>query len=132
MADDVTGRYAARPTIAERVQRETAKEGKEYKAFDAIAANRRQEPMLELRFKDGNSIALPYAFLVRIEWDPSDGIVLKYTSCLVRISGRHLTHLQQKLIRHDVTWLAEIDDIHATELPKDEAVVISIELQEKV
>jgi hypothetical protein len=74
--------------------------------------------MLELRFRNGNIVALGYSWLEEVRFDPSDGIILIFAGQrVVRILGRNLNaeklpnvRLFDGLIRHKVTWVQESDE----------------------
>jgi len=58
--------------------------------------------MLDLELPGGNRVAFPYATLMRIEFDPSDGILLRFATDDVRIEGRRLEELYRGLTQHRV------------------------------
>ena len=83
-------------------------------AFGWLRGIRDRAVMLELRRKDGNILAVAYAFLDRVEFEPSSGITLHAGDTQVHISGRHLNgapgstfSLFEGLTRHRVPWIAE-------------------------
>src|SRR5437868_641982 len=59
-------------------------------AFGWLRGSRERATMLEIRRRDGSIIALPYHFLERADFDPSEGITLKFTGQTVRLIGRNL------------------------------------------
>lgn len=70
--------------------------------------------MLELRKRDGNIVAVGYAWIERMEFDPSDGIRLYLGGKAVRIQGKNLNteartgvRLFEGLTRHRVPWIRE-------------------------
>jgi hypothetical protein len=86
--------------------------------------------MLELRFKDGSSRALGYAWLDDAKFDPSEGITLCFAGRTVQIKGRNLdsplrpnVRLFSGIIRHRVPWIQEADGASAIEAD-DSATVI--------
>ncbi len=72
--------------------------------------------MLEIRRKDGSIVAMGYSWLERVEFDPSEGITLRFTGQAVRLIGRNLNremrpHLKlfEGLVRHRIPWIQEAD-----------------------
>lgn len=85
-------------------------------AFGWLRGARDRAVMLELRKKDGNVLAVGYAWLERAEFDPSIGITLHAGGKTVSIKGRNLNaelkpnlRLFQGLTRHRVPWVQEAD-----------------------
>jgi hypothetical protein len=74
--------------------------------------------MLELRFRNGNVIALGYGWLEQVAFDPSDGIVLTFTGQRkIKIVGWNLNteirpnvRLFDGLTRHKIPWVEERDE----------------------
>lgn len=69
---------------------------------------------LELRKASGNVIALPYAWIERFEFDPSEGIAIRTGGQVVRLIGRNLSaelrpnaRLISLLAAHRVAWIQE-------------------------
>lgn len=74
--------------------------------------------MLELRKKDGNILAVGYAWLEKAEFDPSEGITLHTGPQRIRISGRNLNaevrpsiRLFEGITRHRVPWIREASEV---------------------
>jgi hypothetical protein len=70
--------------------------------------------MLELRKKDGSVTALGYAWLERVDFNPSNGITLQFAGQKVEIIGRNLNaearpnvRLLDAICRHRVPWIRE-------------------------
>src|SRR5581483_10396872 len=59
-------------------------------AFGWLRGVRDRAVMLELRRKDGSAVAFAYTWLERAEFDPSQGITLKFGMEKVKIAGRNL------------------------------------------
>ena len=85
-------------------------------AFGWLRGVRDRAVMLELRKKDGNVVAVGYAWLERAEFDASIGITLHIVGKTIRIKGRHLNtelrpnvRLFQGITRHRVSWIQEAD-----------------------
>jgi hypothetical protein len=71
---------------------------------------------IEFRKKDGSVTALPYMMLERVDFDPSEGITLKFTTRTVRLIGRNLNSevrpnvlLLNGILRNKVPWIKEAD-----------------------
>jgi len=82
--------------------------------FGWLRSPRERCPMIEFRKKSGNILALGYAWLHRIDFDPSDGITLWFGSQRVLIRGQNLNaeirpgvRLFEGLTRYRVPWIHE-------------------------
>lgn len=102
-------------------------------AFGWLRGQHDRAPMLELRKKDGNIIAFPYTWLERAQFDPSDGILLKFGVEKVKITGRNLNaevrpnvRLFAGIVRHRVPWIQEADQAAAMEASREATVVETI------
>lgn len=87
--------------------------------------------MLELRKKDGHVLALGYAWLERVEYEPEKGIVLHTPGRTVKIIGSGLCQEARQgvslfagLIRHRVPWIKETD---RAKLVMREGAAVSVE-----
>ena len=103
-------------------------------AFGWLRGMHDRAPMLELRRKDGSILAFPYAWLERAEFDPSEGITLKFGVERVQISGRNLNaeigpgvRMFAGITRHRVSWIQEADQPAAMEAGKGATVVDDIQ-----
>jgi hypothetical protein len=94
----------------EPVAPEAEEEGPSY---STVSADRMQKVMLELRYKTGNAKALAYSYLVGIDFDPSEGIMLDFSGYEVRISGQNLRPLFSGLVAQRVAAIQEVDDLYA-------------------
>ena len=65
---------------------------------------------LDFRLKTGDSENFPYSYLVRMRFDKSGIITLKFSDTKVTITGRNLLGLYDALGAHKVTWIQEGDD----------------------
>ena len=90
--------------------------------------------MLELRKKNGNVLAIGYGWLERVEFDPSEGIMLHVVGQKIHIRGRNLNGearpnvpLFQGIARHKVPWIQEADEPAAFRAGKTATVVEAIE-----
>jgi hypothetical protein len=102
----------------------------DFGAFGWLHGSRERAVMLELRRKDGSITALGYAWLERADFDPSEGITLKFTGQTVRLAGSNLNsevrphlRLYDGLVRHRVPWLQEADEPTAMSAPKNATVI---------
>ncbi len=90
-------------------------------AFGYLRGTRDRALTLEFRFRNGNSTYLPYALLGPWHFNPSVGLLLKFTSdvtTLVLIRGSNLDTLVNDSVnltdrgigRHRVLWVTEMDE----------------------
>lgn len=63
--------------------------------------------MLDIVFKNGDRVALPYHYLVRARIRGQATIELEFTNCTVTITGRNLMVLFQQLIAHSARRIWE-------------------------
>lgn len=111
MSDSILSKYTNRPTSEpDDPQLETEDLG----SFGWLRGMRERAIMLELRKKDGNITAIGYAWIEKIEFDPSHGITIHALGKEIRITGRNLNaevrtgvSLFQGLTRHRVSWVQE-------------------------
>ena len=92
--------------------------------------------MLEVRYRDGRLSAFAYELLDRAEFDPSEGIMLKFSSVTVRIIGRNLNaearpnlRLFDGIIRRRVSWIQEADEPTVLAAPKSATVIEQVEVK---
>ena len=112
MTDSILSKYTNRPTTEpEDPQLETEDLG----SFGWLRGMRERATMLELRKKDGNITAIGYAWIEKIEFDPSHGITIHALGKATKIEGQNLNtevrpgvSLFQGLTRHRVTWVREV------------------------
>lgn len=57
---------------------------------------------LEIREKNGNSRSLPYSSLEYIDFNPSEGLTLTFSTCKVELKGQNLGRLYDALNGHAV------------------------------
>jgi hypothetical protein len=98
--------------------------------------------MVEFRFKDGNSLSFPYGWLGPVQFNPSVGLLLKFTGdvvTLVLIRGSNLDAVvhdrgvnltDRGLLRHRVTWVREMDQDELRKAGKGEATIDHIAVAE--
>lgn len=104
-------------------------------SFGWLRGVRDRAVMLELRLKNGNVTAIGYAWIERVEFDPSDGITLHALGKEIRIKGRNLNaearptvRLFDGIVRHRVPWLRQSGDAEATQAGDSSTVIDTIEL----
>lgn len=111
MTDSILSKYTNRPTTEpDDPQLETEDLG----SFGWLRGMRERATMLELRKKDGNITAIGYAWIEKIEFDPSHGITLHTLGQQIKIQGSNLNaelrtgvRLFHGLAQHKVTWVEE-------------------------
>lgn len=91
-------------------------------AFGFLRGAREWSPMIEFRFKDGNVEAFPYSWLGPVRFNPSVGLLLRFTGdvvTLVLIRGSNLDAtvgtgnvnlIDRGIEKHRVTWVSELDE----------------------
>lgn len=116
MSDSLLNKYTRPTTEPDDPQLETEDLG----SFGWLRGMRERATMLELRKKDGNITAIGYAWIEKIEFDPSEGITIHALGQKVQIQGRHLNSevrpgvsLFQGLTCHRVPWVGECSPIHS-------------------
>lgn len=88
-------------------------------AFGYVRGLHDQALSLEFRMADGNSEAFPYSWLGPVKYNPSAGMLLKFTGdmvYLVLIEGSNLNALvkgaislyDRGILRHRITWVREM------------------------
>jgi hypothetical protein len=111
-------------------------------AFGYLRGLRDQSAAVELRFRDGNSIWVPYAWLGNWQYNPSDGLLLKFSGDLVYLvlirgsnldrplneGAINLTHAG--LQRHRVLWVREMSADEIRQVGEKGPTIDSIEVAE--
>ena len=111
-------------------------------AFGYLRGLRDQSAAMELRFRDGNSIWFPYAWLGNWQYNPSDGLLLKFSGDLVYLvlirgsnldrplneGAINLTHAG--LQRHRVLWVREMTAEEIRQVGEKGPTIDSIEVAE--
>ena len=102
--------------------------------FGFLRGTRDRALMLELRKKTGDIRAISYGYLEHADFNPSEGITLRFGGQQVRIRGRNLNEeirpnvrLFQSITRHRITWLQEADQGTVLESSPQAVVVESID-----
>ena len=132
MTDSVLQKFTGRtPDAADGAE---AEQLDDLGAFGWLRGARDRSVMLELRKKDGNILAVGYAWLDKAEFDPSRGITLSLGGQKITISGRNLNsesrpnvRLFQGICRHRVPWIQEADEATNMEAQNKGVLVEEIE-----
>ena len=103
-------------------------------AFGFLRGTRDRAEMLELRKKTGDIRAIGYAWIQKVDFDPSGMITLFVGDETIRIKGRNLNAVASQqisllggIIRHRVPWIAEADQSTALQADNNSVVVETIE-----
>ena len=99
------------------------------KSVSRTSVSRWPEVSLRLRFQDGRQRALPYFMLQDIVFDPGSELVLEYVHFRVRLQGRKLAPLFDRLADHKVRYVQEMDELAAEQIPEGETVVTAITIE---
>jgi hypothetical protein len=136
MIDKILKKYAdqAADQSGERARPEDIEVTDDLGSFGWMRGVRDRAVMLELRKKDGNIMAIGYAWLEKIEFDPSDGITLHTAGHPIKIRGRNLNtdlgnnvRLFEAMTRHRVSWIQEMGKTAAFKALKGATMVEEIE-----
>lgn len=121
-----TGRLAETPDVASQFEADAADN---LGCFGWLRGLRERAVMLELRKKSGAVMAIGYAWLERVEFEPAEGITLYTAGRTIKIKGRNLggtaaamPSLFSGLTRHRVPWVAESE--RGVELAGGKATVV--------
>ncbi|MCC7390169.1 MAG: hypothetical protein IT431_15530 [Phycisphaerales bacterium] len=116
MQDSLVERYARRNPPLDPPAPEPEVTEADMGCFGWLRGVRERALMLELRKKDGHILALGYAWIERIEYQPERGITLHSPGRRVLLQGsglnrevRPLVSLFGGLLRHRVPWVREDD-----------------------
>ena len=111
-------------------------------AFGYLRGIRDRADAVEFRFKDGNSVWFPYGWLGTWRYNPSEGLLLKFSGdlvYLVLIRGSNLDRpfgdgsidlIRAGLQRHRVTWLREMAEEELRQMAEGGPTIDSIEVAE--
>lgn len=87
----------------------------------------RRAVMLDLRLKGGEFVSLPYSYMTKIKFNPSESIELYISGNYVKITGRNMHDIYNQLCRHKVVFIAaNITDMDSTD--EDKTFVKNIEV----
>jgi hypothetical protein len=137
MSGNILDRYAPRVVESAKKQPDEAGAIDDLGAFSILRGVQDRSIMLELRLKDGNSVAFNYSYLVQASFDPSHGITLQFGGKNVILSGSNLNaeirpnlRLYQALLRHRVPWVREADRHDQLQAPPGSVIIDSIDVSE--
>lgn len=68
--------------------------------------------MLDVRLCSGARLALPYSYLIFVNFEPSTGIEAVFSSHAVHVQGRNLRPVFEGLLAHRLEWVQEGDVRH--------------------
>jgi hypothetical protein len=97
----------------------------ETEAYSMISADRQRKIMVEFRFLNGNRKARAYSYLVGIDFNPSEGIIVDFSGETVAISGRNLLPLFDGLVSQRIWSVREMDELQAEARRLRDATVIT-------
>lgn len=131
--DSIFQRYATRPD-GDGLPHVLDTESDELSCFHWLRGIRDRSPMLELRKRSGNCLAVGYGWIDAIAFDPSKGITISASGRAIRILGRNLNaevrpqvRLFEGLTRHRVPRVFEIERADALTATAEACVVEAIE-----
>lgn len=111
-------------------------------AFGYLRGLKDSANSLEFRFRDGNSIWFPYSWLGNWQFNPSEGLLLKFSGdlvYLVLIRGSNLDKplpegavnlTRAGLQRHRVVWMREMSEDDIRSVGETAPTIDSIEIGE--
>lgn len=105
--------------IQEETNKEDLPEDNIVTQFFAIEPQRKTPACLDLRLADNSFRAIPYSYIMDIEFEPTDGIIILTSTKQVKIEGRNLRMIYDYLAQFRIRFiqanigedLAENDDI---------------------
>jgi hypothetical protein len=112
------------------------------RAFGYLRGIRDQSAAVEFRFRNGNSEWFPYSWLGTWKYNPSEGLLLKFSGdlvYLVLIKGSNLDKpLQEGAVtlmhagfqRHRLLWVREMTEEEIRQVGETEPTIDSIEVAE--
>lgn len=113
------------------------------RAFGYLRGPRDQSAAIEFRFRDGNSMWFPYSYMGTWQYNPSEGILVKFSGgflvYLVLIRGSNLDRpLKEGAVtlthagfqRHRLLWVREMTEEEIRQVGETEPSIDSIEVAE--
>lgn len=130
MSDNVLRQFTSRIIKPEQDNEANGDGSEDLGNFGWLRGVRDRAIMLELHRNDGSITALGYAWLERVEFDPSEGITLRFTGQTIKIIGRNLNaearpnvRLMNGLVRHKIPWIKEADQSTVMAATKQSIVI---------
>jgi hypothetical protein len=111
-------------------------------AFGFLRGLRDRALLVEFRFRTGDTESLPYSLLCQVRFNPSVGLLLKFsgdvvTLVLIRgsnldavVEGRGVNLTDRGLLRHRVIWVREMDEDELRRSGKGEPTIDRIAIAE--
>ena len=111
-------------------------------AFGYLRGLRDTASALEFRFREGNSVWFPYGWLGPWRYNPSEGLLLKFSGDLVYIVLIHGSNLDRPLSdtttnlttsglqRHRIVWMREMSEDEIRQVGDTGPTIDSIEVAE--
>jgi hypothetical protein len=151
MRDDKTGHQDELRRNAHRAGDAGKQRGKEADAdreerccaaFGYLRGLREHADAVELRFRDGNSTCFPYSWLGLWKYNPSDGLLMKFSGDLVYLVLIRGSNLDRPLLdttinlttaglqRHRVVWVKEMTDDEIRNVGENGPTIDSIQVGE--
>jgi|GEM_PF-2129589 len=106
MADDILSQYTGAGGDQPPRQQELADDTRVISG-SLITLGVSVAAMLDLRFRDGKRLALPYGYITSVGFDPSNGIEVRMTDQVVTITGRHLLPVYSAITSHTALAIIE-------------------------
>lgn len=112
------------------------------RAFGFLRGQRDRALMVEFRLATGDTVALPYSLLGPVRYNPSAGLLLRFTGDLVTlvlirgsnlaaaVGGGSVNLTDRGLHRHRVVWVREMDAGEVSAAGRTEPTVDAIEIAE--
>lgn len=85
--------------------------------------------MFSIRHKTGNRTAYPYAYIQKISYDPSTGIVVELPEETIVLRGSNLQEVYMGLLNQIIHELYELDPTY--QRPGDQAFISRVEIRTK-
>jgi len=138
-ADSYADSYFADKTTKQRI---TEAEGEEAscKAFGYLRGLQDRALAVRFCFRSGNSICLPYGWLGPWEYNPSVGLLVKFTGDAVllvlirgsnldaQVGGASVNLTDRGLQRHRIVWVREMDEDELRRAGEGEPTVDGIDM----
>lgn len=86
-------------------------------------------PMLDVVLRDGTIESFAYAYLTRVSFEPGGMLVLHFGEDKVRIEGRNLAEVRQKVRLHKADEIVEGVETEGTLKPESAAHIDRIRLE---
>jgi hypothetical protein len=111
-------------------------------AFGYLRGIKDKANAVEFRFKDGNTVWFPYSLMGACRYDPSTGILLKFSGDLIYvvlirgsnldqpINDGHMNLTSGGLQRHRVVWIREMPEEDIRNIGETGPTIDSIEVAE--